>query len=343
MVSSYKYFRFPFAISGDVTAIPDAVQPGGEVSYTQGFGPDYELDPGVNPAALEIPREESNQLYLDITKALKYIQDGGVPEWITNADNGGVAFVYAKNAIILYTDGIIYQSIAAANSAVPGTDLTKWRPIGAVGEQAGRGNWATESGSGNTFVIAPVPAIAAYENGQVWRFLPTHANTGAATLNVNGVGAKAIVLPNGDALRPGDISTGGSIECVYSATLDKFTLSSGAATPAYSTSGTAGYFRVPGTPFIIQWIQTAIPTGAGSGVSVPAGLNWYSLGNLAWPTTYPNACLFYQGAGDYPNDTYIQTIEGIQAAGGLNAAYYVKNTNAISMVGSNFRIFSLGW
>ena len=57
-----KFFRIPWATAGDKTVIPDPVQGGGEVSYTQGFGPDYELDQSSDPNALDVPRPESEFL-----------------------------------------------------------------------------------------------------------------------------------------------------------------------------------------------------------------------------------------------------------------------------------------
>jgi hypothetical protein len=131
-MSMLKYFKFPFATSGDKTAIPDASQPSGSVSYTDGFGPDYEADPGVDPAAKDVPRDETNQLYFDITNAIKEYQEQGAPDFITTALNGGVAFSYGRSAIVRYetSPGVfdVYMSRVTANTALP-TDATKWRKL----------------------------------------------------------------------------------------------------------------------------------------------------------------------------------------------------------------------
>jgi len=113
-----KYFRFPFARSGDKTAVPDAVVPAGDVSYDQGYGPYYQL-PKTNPLAKDIERDKMNQVLNDITDAVRYVQELGVSAWIANADNGGVAFPYAKGARVMYTDGKIYVSQKAANTSLP--------------------------------------------------------------------------------------------------------------------------------------------------------------------------------------------------------------------------------
>ena len=50
----------------------------------------------------------------------------------------------------------------------------------------------TDTGTANAYVIAPATSIGAYANGQTFSFLPANANTGASTLNVNGLGSKNI-------------------------------------------------------------------------------------------------------------------------------------------------------
>jgi hypothetical protein len=124
-----KFFRIPFALSGDKTAVPDASQPSGSVSYEDGFGPDYELDPGVDPAAKDVPRDESNQLYFDITTAIAELQGFGTPDFITSALNGGAPFSYAKYARIKWTDNKVYESTVAANVTDPTSSPASWRVI----------------------------------------------------------------------------------------------------------------------------------------------------------------------------------------------------------------------
>lgn len=128
-----KYFKTPFASSGDVTVIPELVQPDGSVSYTQGYGPNYQADPGSDPDALDIERDKMNDLFLVITAALQQYQQHGTPDFITSADNGGSPYSYAKYARVLYDDSGIkaYQSLEDANTALP-TDNTKWSLLDAT-------------------------------------------------------------------------------------------------------------------------------------------------------------------------------------------------------------------
>ena len=99
-----KTFTVPFADSGDKAAIPDPTQVGGEVSYTEGFTLDYELDQVTEPTAKDVPRQETNQLYFDITEFLQEIQQNGLS--IYNA-----TYDYAVGAHTIGSDGILYRAL----------------------------------------------------------------------------------------------------------------------------------------------------------------------------------------------------------------------------------------
>lgn len=120
-----KFIRFPFGTSGDRTAVPDTADPGGAVSYTQGFGPDYELELGVDPGAKPVPRPETNQLHFDSTDNIRQYQLNGAPEWYPASENGGVAISYPINSIVRHGD-LVYRSLVATNTVEPGTDPAQW-------------------------------------------------------------------------------------------------------------------------------------------------------------------------------------------------------------------------
>lgn len=71
-----------------------------------------------------------------------------------------------------------------------------------------------------TDVITATAALgmSAYATGQVFRFIAAGANTGAATLNINAIGAKAITKHGASALGAGDIVSGSIVEVVYDGT-----------------------------------------------------------------------------------------------------------------------------
>jgi len=77
----------------------------------------------------------------------------------------------------------------------------------------------TSTGSSNTYALTLVPAITAYPTGMRVRFIANHASTGAATLNIDSVGAVAIKRQDGStALAAGDIISGDVIEVIHDGT-----------------------------------------------------------------------------------------------------------------------------
>lgn len=81
--------------------------------------------------------------------------------------------------------------------------------------------FAADAGASDTYAATLSPAITAYVTGARYRFKANTANTGAATLNLNGLGAKTIVKLAGGittALADNDIRAGQWVEVVYDGT-----------------------------------------------------------------------------------------------------------------------------
>lgn len=141
-----KFFRIPFATSGDKAAIPDTADVNGYVSYAEGYGFDYERQ-RTDPAVKNIERTKMNEVLFDITTGLSEIQSQGIPDFITPALNGGTAYSYAVNAIVRYS-GALYRSLVAANTSDP-TDATQWAPFPAFGNLSARDRGAVGDGVAN--------------------------------------------------------------------------------------------------------------------------------------------------------------------------------------------------
>jgi len=76
----------------------------------------------------------------------------------------------------------------------------------------------TSTGSANAYVLAASRAMTAYAAGDRFTFKANFTNTGAATINVDGLGAKSIKRQDGSALIAGDIQSGGYVDVVYDGT-----------------------------------------------------------------------------------------------------------------------------
>jgi len=104
--------------------------------------------------------------------------------------------------------------------------------------QSGREIYAADSVGSDAYAITLVPALAAYATGLVVNFKAGTANTGAATININGLGAKAIVKNYNEALVTGDILSGQIVQVAYDVTGDNFQMLSPVASVNF-TFGTA--------------------------------------------------------------------------------------------------------
>lgn len=125
------------------------------------------------------------------------------------------------------------QNTAAANLPMGGNRHT------AVGNAVSRDDYASaqdvvdqdliyfvDTGAADAYVITPVPAITAYEEGQRFVFRALATNTGATTINVNALGTRAILTPDLVALLAGAIEVASYYEVTYDALGSRFIMTS---------------------------------------------------------------------------------------------------------------------
>lgn len=214
-----------------------------------------------------------------------------------------------------------WNQIACINNAITSTDqppsdadLTQ---LAKAMAQYGSGNFYSDSGAANAYVLAPIGSMkspADYFEGMEIRFRAGNSNTGAATVNVNGLGVKNIKKADGstDPIA-GDISTTYDTVARYDGTVFRLSLFEQAsetvagvaeiATTAETAAATAGkildpakllelfntssqslngYMRLPvnvGGAFdeiIVQW---------GRGTTINAD------NTITFPIAFPNAVL----------------------------------------------------
>lgn len=253
-----KFFRIPFATSGDRTAIPDAVDVNGYVSFTEGYGGDYQLA-NTDPDSKNIERDKMNDLFYEVTTALQEQQSQGVPDFITSVLNGGTAYSYDENALVRWTDGDLYLSLAAANTADP-TDATKWALLPTAARiQQMTYNSAVASGTVDAITAAFVPALASLA-GQFLAIRVAGANTSTTpTFAPDGLVAKTIVKGNNLPLAAGDLPGAGAWAYLkHDVVLDKWVLlnpaSIGGRQVAQIQESFSGAIQTGATPMV--WDDT---------------------------------------------------------------------------------------
>lgn len=141
-----KFFRVPFAQSGDTQSIPDSADSNGFVSYAKGWGVDYAKDPNADINAKPVEREAMNSVLNAITTAVRQYQTNGYPEWISTANNNGAAYGYDAGVVVEY-NGALYLSLSGNNTATPGANVAKWQSYiqrEATAEEALAGDGATQ-------------------------------------------------------------------------------------------------------------------------------------------------------------------------------------------------------
>ena len=123
-----RYFNIPFANAGDKNDIPDPTQADGAVNYTEGYGPDYSLDPVANAAtANRVERQIFNELLFQITDVLKEYYERTYPPYTST-------ITYAQYARVLFNNRI-YESRINSNSTNP-TNTTNWQLVDIAGLEA---------------------------------------------------------------------------------------------------------------------------------------------------------------------------------------------------------------
>ena len=78
--------------------------------------------------------------------------------------------------------------------------------------------YAVATGSANAYIATLNPALSAYAEGVSLRLKINIANTGASTVNVNGLGAKPILKSNGSAVASGNLKLGSVYTLAYDGT-----------------------------------------------------------------------------------------------------------------------------
>jgi hypothetical protein len=157
-----------------------------------------------------------------------------------------------------------YSTTAGSNEDIDGVDLTGATGLVKNGDNYVRSLMAhlrkfandlgavnTVGGTGDAITVTLASGIAAYATGQIFRFTAGADNTGATTINVNAIGAKAIRKISGGAdvaLVAGDILDGKTYLATYNAAANSaagaFIIDPGATTAFVTAAASrAGYIR----------------------------------------------------------------------------------------------------
>ncbi len=186
---------------------------------------------------------------------------------------------------------------------------------------------ATAGGTADALTLTLTPAPASYTSNMSVSFKAASTNTGAATLNVNGLGATNLRKSSGGsivALSAGDIVSGAFYTAYYDGT--NFVLE-GAGGGVASVTGSGGITVSPttGSP------NVSLNTNNAMGVGAIAFLKYVGAVTLASGSTAPS--------GDW------QTVKISSAGAIVNTAFSPtgtwRNISGVSLVGVGDSVFGL--
>lgn len=185
-----KFIKIAFADSGDKTTVPNT-SVDGTVDYQQGFGIDYSRDQDSDPLAKNVPRDQTNQLFFDITSNLQQYQTEGFPQFISTSDNGGTPYPYRIGACVAYEASPDvwknYVSLKNNNTSLP-TVAADWSELSSfvladnIASQA-----EAVAGTNNTKIMTPlrvaqaVPSASTTTLGRTRYATSAEVTTGTAS------------------------------------------------------------------------------------------------------------------------------------------------------------------
>lgn len=280
----------------------------------------------------------SNAVGANVVTQAAYASDPATPVGFAS----GVALssklnkVWRQSSVMAAALGQLIADVGL-NAADDGVVVTVERQIALAMDLA---RYSVDTGSANASAVAYLPAVTLVVDGMVLRYKAAATNTGATTLNVNGLGILSLIGTSHLPLQGGEIVINGEVWVQYNAAIGAWVLldATGGAKPVATGTKSnqavnlgqfskffngSGYQVLP-SGLIIQWISSSAAAGGTT---------------FAFPITFPNAVMAVL-AGINPNNTPVFAVTYGNTASGTNAAVY--NVSGVSVV-SNITIFAIGY
>lgn len=182
----------------------------------------------------------------------------------------------------------------------------------------GISSYAVDTGAANAYVISIAPAtLVAYTDGMTLLFKASNANTGASTINLNSLGLRSIVRPDGTSLVADDIVAGQICQISYNATTSQFQL---ALTPLAAVYQALGYATAAAGSASAAAGSASAASGSATSASNSATLA------SQWATSLGLVDATYYGARKYAIDASSSAVSAALSAS--NASTSATNAAA---------------
>jgi len=183
----------------------------------------------------------------------------------------------------------------------------------------------TSTGSANAYVLTYAQAPEQIFKGQKFAFFANHTNTGAATLNINSLGAKAIVQNDTiAALKAGQIISGMAVIVYYDGTRFRL-ISSSKADPDFTGTVTASLFSGSGAS-LTNLNASNLASGTVPNARISGAYDGFTFSTTSGKFTGSNWTGALTVEGTAPSIYFKQTDTGPSAFAGVNGgAFYILN------------------
>lgn len=168
----------------------------------------------------------------------------------------------------------------------------------------GTSTFAPESGAVNAYVVTMADTRLSESDGDEVIFFATHTNTGAATLNVDGLGAKAIVRADGNAVTADDLQNGLLYVLRFDASNSRYQLvgpstSYLTATTAAAVAAAASETNAAASESLAQeWADNAIDTAVTGNPGLYSARHWADGAAQAWAINAEDSTIGATFGGD---------------------------------------------
>jgi hypothetical protein len=149
-------------------------------------------------------------------------------------------------------------------------------------------NYAVDTGTANAYLVALPYAPASYTDGLSVVFKALNTNTGASTINVNGLGAKTIRLSDDHVVYAGDITAGSSVTLRYSSTTGYFHVAANSVVSANRSEQAAVDAEAAWASFDDRYLgaKAAQPSVDNDGAALLVGaMYWNNSSDTMWAYT----------------------------------------------------------
>lgn len=200
----------------------------------------------------------------------------------TNTPNTNpIVLDYRGEASIWIPPNVAYKLVFAKPDDTDPPSNPIWSVDDLVSSQLVTLYGGLDTGSANAYVLNFTANFSSYTDGIVLYWIPANTNTGASTLNVNGLGIVDIVNQDGSPLTADQLTAGQAVQVMY-LNGNWLLLSSGIAASVSAGSFTPSWSGFSASPTgDMRWqITGRVATLEWTGTTGTSNANFMTIGNL---------------------------------------------------------------